>query len=962
MEGSDASHTGEFNWSDLESIIKSKEIENDTKLERLDFASAELIDDYVWEKFMVPYIRNTSPKAFLFTPVGEQAIPRQTIEDAYEEVKALGLTGNKAFDAWVQALYERVPHREDRADFAEFKHAALVKYKQKYRQLRRSVSDIGSKGLDASITLAGHLMDSRSQSADIPIEFLRYTTYDEVTSPALVVKTMENAFFGRNAEILVSKMKQLVDETNAKHTALKDLASIINNPRSEGRIKIKGRYKDKAFNELENNRIFENVPGRSGKEKLQNLLNAQSQMNSLLGGQLGGAGAVGHLEAYLLGDLGPFQDEKLAYELLGLNAYFVLNQPKSGVTNLLSIWDFDSRYGGAVGKDNISDMLFGSWAAAGELIGGLLANFGIDPNTQSEEAEILMPIFFNTYENDVGFKKNFLNVGAKAVKKNNFLGKDFRYDILRRGKTLLDYDSRRGAKVKNQEGDRKYAPIGLRTMFLKPFSYFGSLANHSIAVANARKVSKLVHQVAAYIEDYNAIQEKNGKPLLPQDYQVTSDELGKRLSDKIAFDRLDLDLGHYGLGSLSNLARDYMERRSKGDKRILTKEQIIVSGLIGVNEVALEGGFSTTPAFLNSPYMRWAAPLQKWALNKVKQMNRSFRDLKNGEMDAKAALLMISTIVGLKIPLGLAYTFFWSDWYDEELSGKASPLRPLPKSAMLPLVGPFIEGDPANNLKAMLERVARAGNVGGMALDFVNATYNEFDTYSYNRGFSLDNRILIMSQLLNIRQAMGNMIGMGEIDYANVVRPMLYSMGFNGPIQQYNLFANAFGSDSEERRISNQIGNRHKLRAGIHTLGIEGRPMVGGTIKKTKFSAAVRRMERSAESDDAKGFNEAYKEAIEASIDRGDEDPEDAVIKAFKRRNLRTGISRYKLSDEEWEGVLGLYEKEASAPLREAMSMHEKYVNILDASKPKKGFVLPNPDITNKPVTYDDIIKRSLSF
>ena len=184
-------------------------------------------------------------------------------------------------------------------------------------------------------------------------------------------------------------------------------------------------------------------------------------------------------------------------------------------------------------------------------------------------------------------------------------------------------------------------------------------------------------------------------------------------------------------------------------------------------------------------------------------------------------------------------------------------------------------------------------------------------------------------------------------------------MGMNGPLQQYNLFANFLGHDSEERRISTQIGNRHKLRAGIHTLGIESRPMVGGGIGKTRFSAAVRRMERAAEADDYKGFNKAYEEAIDASIDRGDDDPEDAVIKAFKRRNLKTGISRYKLSDEEWTGILNLYEKETAQSLIDSMNAHDKYVDILDASKPKKKF---KPKPTLQPATYDELIRRSLSF
>jgi hypothetical protein len=342
-------------------------------------------------------------------------------------------------------------------------------------------------------------------------------------------------------------------------------------------------------------------------------------------------------------------------------------------------------------------------------------------------------------------------------------------------------------------------------------------------------------------------------------------------------------------------------------------------------------------------------------------MSEGIRDQETGKVDAQAALLMLTTIVALKIPIGLAYTFFWSDWYDEELMGKASPLRPLPKSAMVPLIGPFIDGDPANNLKAMLERVARAGNVGGMALDAANTLYNGVDTYSYNRGFSLDSRIMLMSQATNITQAIRNWIHMDlDVDYANVTRPLLYSMAVNGPLQHVNLMSNLFGFDNEERRISNQIGNRHKLRAGIHLLGIESRPMVGGTIGKTRFSAAVRRMERTAEADDYQGFNVAYQEAIQASMDRGDEDPEGTVIKAFKRRNLRTGISRYKLSDDEWANILNLYTSEASQSLIDSMTMHEKYADILDASKPSKRKVKPFKPTT--PMTYEELIRRSLSY
>lgn len=950
----------DFSWNFLGEVMKSKEVDQATKAQQVEDATNTLVNDYIWERFMLPYIRNTSPRELFDQPKKGLKVPRSELMKAWEATA--GKSGADAFNTWVEVLYDNLgTGKKDRSDFVQFKYNILKTYKGRFNRLKKSVSNMGKQGVDSSIAMAGHLMDSRSQDAIIPAEFLRYTTYDEVTSPALLAKTLENVYFGRNGEKLKNTLEQLAGkngEMTVKMQKLRSLASYVGAiPNPTGKQKFTRQQRTKAYEVLETDPEFENVPGKTGKEKFENLKNTESIMKSVFGSEVG-EGATKHLNAYLNGDLGPFQDEKMFYELLGLNAYFVLNQPKSGVTNLMSIWDFDSKYGG-MGKASMAAQLFGSWTAASEILGGIMANFGVDIGTKGYESDILMPLFFNTYENDLGFKRATLNVGSGAVKRSVLFGKDFRYDILRPLKAAMDYDPRRGSQVKNEEGRRKYAPFSGRTLFLKPFSYFGALANHSIAVANARMVSNLVHEVATYIEQVNAIQAENGGALLPEDYQVTSEELGKKLSDKIAYDRLNLDLEVYGLGTISNLARDYLNRRSKGDKRILTKEQVIVSGFVGQNEVALEGGFATTPAMLNSKYMRWAAPLQKWALNKVKNMNEAPRDVKTGKFDAQAALLMLANIIALKIPLGLAYTFFWSDWYDEELLGKASPLRPLSKKAMIPLIGPFLEGDPANNMKAMLERVARAGNVGGMALDFANTMYNGMDTYSYNRGFTLDSRILLASQVTNIGQALRNWVHMDfQWDYANVTRPLLYSMGMNGPLQQYNLFANFLGHDSEERRISTQIGNRHKLRAGIHTLGIESRPMVGGGIGKTRFSAAVRRMERAAEADDYKGFNKAYEEAIEASIDRGDDDPEDAVIKAFKRRNLKTGISRYKLSDEEWNGILNLYEKEAAQSLIDSMNAHDKYVDILDASKPKKF----KPKPTLQPATYDELIRRSLSF
>ena len=958
-----------FSWEKLATAMKNKELSQEAKEGELEVAVQELLgdDDMVLDMFITPYIKNTSPRELFNQPDPELKIPRSSLMEAWDVASQKDDKFEK-FEMWVDVLYEDLKHKEDRSDYVDFKYGILKKLRNRYRQLSRSIEDYGKQSLEGGITLAGHLMDSRAQDAIIPQEFLSYTAYDEVTSGALLARTMQNAFFGRNAETLKGEMQELFKELSDKHTLLNDLASRVGSVKNPHGIP-KFTKSQNINAEIEAERL-ENIPGKTGKEKLKNLKNSVTQLKNLVGRpKLGLNGAMQHVEAYFNSDLGPFKDEAMFWELLGLNSYFVLNQPKSGLTNLMSLFDFTMKYGGA-GKSSATAVM-NAWQNVGaEVFSGIMANMGVDSANiplvnrvlgTHQYADELMDIFFMTSENDVGARKNLLDVGSGGVKRAS-KAQLFKHGWLRPAKNALNYDSLRGLKVTNVDGKRKYAPISKRTMLLKPFSYVGTLANHSIAVATARRVDAYVREVARHIESVNETQIKNGMPLLPEDHQVTSDELGKKGTEKRLFDILDNDMSYYGTGTISNLARDYLERRKSGDKRVLTKDTIIAIGHMGVNETAMEGGFATKPgAFSSTFYGRIFAPLQSWALKKVNQANNSVRSEQTGEVEAMALARMIGTVVAVSIPLGMAYSF-WSDEYDEKLIGKGSPLRPAPKTTMIPFFGLFI-GNPKENAKAMLERVARAGNVGGMALDFVNTAYNYADPYSYNRGFSLDSRMLLMSQATNAVKAVGNFIHMGgRFDWANVGRPLAYSMGANGPLQHYNMMAHLLDIDSEERRITRQVGNRHKIRAALNVLDIERRPMVAGGMPKTAFSAAIRTMERAAEADDATGFNEAYAEAIEYAIERGDEDPEKAVLNAFKRRNYRQGIARYKLSDEEWNNILSLYTEKQSRPLRYAMEQHEKYVNILNASTSTKAKKKSKPPLNMKPATYEELIKRSLSY
>jgi hypothetical protein len=242
---------------------------------------------------------------------------------------------------------------------------------------------------------------------------------------------------------------------------------------------------------------------------------------------------------------------------------------------------------------------------------------------------------------------------------------------------------------------------------------------------------------------------------------------------------------------------------------------------------------------------------------------------------------------------------------------------------------------------------------------------SQVDPYASQRGFSLDTRILGMATIINTMDAFKNAYHSRSLDYNLVIRPLLYSMGGNGFLQTQQAITNLMGIDTIERRVSDMIGNRNKVRAALSTLEIERRPAVSGGFRATPFSVHIRKMEQAAYANDEKLFQEAYSQAVLAAIERGDADPEKSVLQSYKRRTLKSGLSRYTLSDDEWSKVLNVFTAEQANSLRRAESMHKKFEHILLDSIELKANPLPmivTDSASTKPMSYDDIVKQSLAF
>ena len=932
----------EESWSDVVEAIKDKNVTEEAKVRAMDAYLEIGVDEYVLDKFIKPYLLDTSVRGLLTLPGGGK-VPRNYVVSAWEKSEG---EGNKRFLSFIDALYESVPHKTDTSDYIGFKYGVIKAFNKRYQRLFEMVSDVGGANDNKAYALAHRLMDSRSMETIIPVEFLQYETYTEVDTQIHIAQIIGNSVYGRNADRLTSLRTQLEGELKDKRARLINVADILGmTPPNSAPFKIKRGLRQRAAQLVEG---MQDIPGETGNEKLKNLEAATRQLANF-------HKANKHLQAHLEGDVGPFKDHKLLLELLGTNAFLILNQPKSGLTNLLSLADQPLVYKG-FNKFSRKALTSSLANVFGNIFGPMIEKTGLQLQVTSEYAQWLNDVYFKSSEHEVGFSDYKLNLGGSASKKASKL-EIFKLDGLRQLKDSLQY-----TPVKK---DQKYAPFALRTMFLNPFTYLGNLANHSLGVGAVNAVDMLVKQAADFIEQTG---QRTGQPL-PQTFQVTAENLGLEkksftgeaiLGSESMFNYVNNAIEQRGLGTISDLAHQYIERKAKGKTLALTKDQAIAISTIALHDVAMEGGFTSRSAFwYTNEWAKYAAPLLSWSFSKVNQVNKSFRNEQTSEVELQASIRALSVMALWLAPVGMAFTF-GMDEYDEEILGKASSLRPISKASMIPIFGPFMaEGDAKSNALAMTERLARAGNIGGIAGDFFASIVSNVDPYTTQRGFSLDTRILGMATILNIRDALTNAHHSRSFDYNLVVRPLLYSMGGNSFMQTTQAASNLLGFDIIERRVSDMIGNRNKVRAALSTLDIERRPVGPGGNKATPFSIHIRKMEQAAYADDNKLFEDAYSRAIEASIERGDEDPEAKVLQSYKRRTLRSGISRYTLDDDEWGKILNVFTPEHSRSLERAQMMHEKYEDIL---KEMDDLNLDIPGQNFAPIDYEQLIKQSLSF
>lgn len=893
------------------------------------------ITDAVLEEFIEPYATSTSPIELFSTredSLGMSTkIPQSQVSDMW--VSSAGNTAIDKYVNFVSRLYDFEGQEADAQSFSSYLVDVTKLMHKQYAKLQdHALKATGENELGMSDAMAHRMMDSRDIRTMIPERFFQYDSYDAISMKLHLGMISANAAFGRDASVLEAHMKSIggsVERRTSQYINFvqKALGDGRIDPNAKAKVKLKKREREKVVKSISD---YLNKSTADAEKYFKSLESGIESNNTL-------KGLRGNLREYFQGQDGPFRDFKLAYELLGLQAFMMLNQPKSGIINLLSIKSFPAVFKGANAMS-----VKATWGSvlevANQTLGGMVEALGMEAWETSTYGEYLNDMFFRTTGEDLDLQDYMLNTGiggsgqASTANKVQMLTRSYR-------------DFKRYTPSKMAVSDRKRKPIHLKTMIPligTPFSYFGEIANHSIAVGTVKAYEYLVRKAADYIN--------TAKPQL--DYEITGNDIGfdkQKLSEKLffggeeGFDFMQEKLAEHGLPSVTQLARDYIARSKNGDNRIITKDAAVGMAMISMNEVSLEGP-GAKPAWMYDSRFRWFSPLLGWSFAASRQTGKAWQS-PEGKFSRMALVKWFAILAAMELPLTMAFMFLM-DWYDEDLSGKTPSLPKISPVNVLPGVAAFnmVFSDTRSHI---IERAARAG-IGGIAGEMGASLITQADPTRGARPLSVDSRVVATSIYNNVFNQLipntlrlhggGPMHTLGfNLEYNEIIRPALYTIGANGALHTAQILTNLLDPIDvpildKERQVADYIGLRAAIRSSAVIEGHDLREVNFSGYRPSLLTALTRDLLRRAIADDADGFEKTYKRAIEEAKRRGKPDPEKYVYDSFKARNLRQNIidGVGKIDDETWMGMLGTMNPRTRSKVQNAELMYNTYLRRLE--------------------------------
>lgn len=637
-------------------------------------------------------------------------------------------------------------------------------------------------------------------------------------------------------------------------------------------------------------------------------------------------------------DSGPYQDERVVNELVGALVGNVLNNPKTSLTQFIT-----PLIGPAITHKGANLLTLGAAAgnikrSVGQFAQSVLQGLGVHFDLMSE------------YEHDIGLLVgDFNEAGMSRAEQWTVLGKGGQFEEGGGGRALQAI--RKGRRILDSQIGAKGA--GTRTPLRNPFGVFkmgSAIANWATAVGQLRMVSKISDNVAKYMDTYGEWDNPNFDP---SDKRVLKKMLGMGHTLNPIFGKADTykevfeQIEDRFEMSFADFVRQQRQRKMEG-KRVFNMNDLSAIAQIAEDEISMNAGLNSRPTWFfgkAKPFvMLWGWPVMQtervarmmtnskgeFALQKTGK-GSSFNP-RNYELD-KAILLKMAMTMGLfAMPASLAYSLML-DLYDEFFRGRAPNLRK-----------PSMDKSLKDNTLTVVERLARMGTFG-MAGDVGNSFVNwsEYNGRGANPA-SLDDRILVMSSVHNMINAIRNATMQGDASYATVGRPFINSVGGSGFLQYVQLFNETKRKLGAEDALNGGIlkaESKFTKRSNVYNIVRAAAREAelplnqgGGFALPSDRSMHMREMQFAALSNDSEAFAEHYRDAVEAYM--GDEElprSYDEAVSAVKsswayRHPLRT-LFKKKLDARQ---IALLYSKMPEGnreDVQQAVMLHELYGNLL---------------------------------
>jgi len=733
------------------------------------------------------------------------------------------------------------------------------------------------------------MMDARVNDL-LPDEHVTFRGYDPVSAKQLLGQIAFHGAFGRNGSALQANINELFAVSSAKKHAFDSLRSTT----------VEGKKREAAEKGLNYDELKRAVGHYQDVLELKGELDAAFGVNNIYG---------------------PLHDARAGLELLNFMTGQLVDQPKVGALNFLSL--------GArpFAQHSFSPKVLKATAVAYKELGknafgDMLRDFGIDLIRKSEYAKETGEVEGRAFRR-LPWATVLMGDSGKEGSYQDSLASRFLIKPLRMLKAV----------------QRKGLGPGLAVLpgagIMARFATAGAEANN---IGTILQLQEIIDHGVSYFSTH------------PEDLNNPAfrfDAKNLRLTtDRGMYDWFRNKTVEYNMGSIERIVRDAIARQQAGERTITTE---MVEQLAQMNSQELDGASSinTAPAGLQqNKALQLAMPLLRWPLWMMHKAHEGLATTE-GKQDFKSMMRGLGRLAAWNLPLGLAFTFL-IDEYDEKILGKKNAMPNVSKWAAAPVIGvplalatsPRDIPEEAINIGL---RMIRAGNIYGLGGDLAGAFIAPFDPGSGQRSFSLDQRVLVMSQLQNLFQAISNMVSQGgTATWGSVYRPLVTSVGGNGMLNSLDVVNNMLGLDNAEARLTTRINAARWVNTAAKELEIETKKSSGFSAP-TPMSVWTREMQLAAMANSRADFMSAYQKALDAAREKVGEDdrinPENRekeavarVLASWRARNPFSGLATTATPDQ-IRSMLGVMNEQGRRDVQDAMRYYDAYTALIKPSE-----------------------------